>query len=102
MSALVAQGPVLQMESCFGEPLQGRALVKRMRPEAAVEPELICGRNHSDRRLRMPAKRNAGQVGAVDRLRDRATEIGRAEPRLLVIRNGRALHLVEPHVLTVE
>ena len=53
-------------------------------------------------RLCVSAKNNPGQVRAIDGLGNCAPEVSRAEPVLLVRRQRRLAHLVEPHLLAVE
>src|ERR1051326_3516766 len=50
----------------------------------------------------MSAKCDASEVVTIDSFRNRSAKIRRAEPRLLVVRQWRLRHLVEPHELRVQ
>jgi hypothetical protein len=70
--------------------------------QLAVEPEFVGGRNRADGGLGVAVEDHAAQIVAVDGLRNRAPEIGGAEPGALVFGNGSARHLVEPHEIGIE
>ncbi len=68
----------------------------------AVEPEFVGGRNRADGGLGVTIENHAAQIFAVDGLRNRAPEIGGAEPGALVLGNWSARDLVEPHEIGIE
>src|SRR6202521_3154366 len=70
--------------------------------EFAIEPEFVGGRNRADGGLGVTVEDHAAQIFAVDGLRNRAPEVGGAEPGALVFRDGSARDLVEPHEIRIE
>src|SRR4029077_9731523 len=67
-----------------------------------IEPELVCGRNGAERRLRVATKNDPAQVSTIDGHGDSFAKFRGAEPVLLVFRQRGGGHLIEPNLLRIE
>ena|ERR1017187_328018 len=70
--------------------------------EAAVKPEFIGGRGRTDGWLSVTIEDDTAQIVPVNGLRNRKPEVGGTEPGALVLGNGSAGHLIEPHEIGIE
>src|SRR5215467_12821908 len=85
------------LEAVCLQPARGRNHIERMRLQSRIEPESVRRRNWPYGGHRVAAKRDAGNVGAIDGFGNGAAEALRLKPQFLVRGNGRARSLIEPH-----